>query len=411
MDTDAAATILVIGGGLAGLAAAERLARAGVPIRLVEARDRLGGRLWTERRFGARVDLGAEFLHGAPEAVARRFVAGDAGTNPPEGDAGPDEPEEDAFDADLRAFVAAAADAEEQTVASFAATLARAPRWRDRIPAILGYIGSFHAADVARMSLRGLVEIEHAQSVAEHPVRHIADGERTVRSFAEALDPARIHLGSPVATVRWAPGGVEAGLRDGRTFAGRAAIVAIPVGVLGSVGFDPEVPRVRAAAARIGIGGAVRLSLVFSAPLWEGEAFFPLEGAFSVAWTTPGAPVVVAWIGGPRAERLRGLTGERLAELALDALSDVLAPRAELAARLVGWAHHDWLDDPYAKGAYSWPVAGALDAPGELAKPEADMLFFAGEATCPPAEAGTVHGAVLSGWRAADEVLRAIVAS
>ena len=75
--------------------------------------------------------------------------------------------------------------------------------------------------------------------------------------------------------------------------------------------------------------------------------------------------------------------------------------------KLVVAAHtHDWQADPFSCGAYSYAVAGGAEAPRDLAAPIADTLFFAGEATDFTGHHGTVHGALASGVRAAQEVLK-----
>jgi monoamine oxidase len=78
--------------------------------------------------------------------------------------------------------------------------------------------------------------------------------------------------------------------------------------------------------------------------------------------------------------------------------------RARIQEKLVGWYRHDWTNDPFARGAYSYPLAGGATAWRDLAAPLEETLFFAGEATS-EAHAGTTHGAIESGERAAREIL------
>jgi monoamine oxidase len=70
---------------------------------------------------------------------------------------------------------------------------------------------------------------------------------------------------------------------------------------------------------------------------------------------------------------------------------------------------HDWEHDPFSRGVYSYQTVGGVDAPGELARPLRGTLFFAGEAADPEARTGTVHGAIATGQRAAEEVQRSIM--
>ena len=105
------------------------------------------------------------------------------------------------------------------------------------------------------------------------------------------------------------------------------------------------------------------------------------------------------------AERMLGLPPARLLTAALGSLAPIWGVSAKaLRAQLTGWWAHDWSDDPFTRGAYSYPVAGYESGPAQLGKPVGGTLFFAGEATAE--ELGTVHGALASGIRAAKEVLR-----
>jgi monoamine oxidase len=115
------------------------------------------------------------------------------------------------------------------------------------------------------------------------------------------------------------------------------------------------------------------------------------------------APLLTAWAGGPKAERL---TGRSSAALVRDALASVAAVFGARAAELVCAYVHDWAQDPYARGGYSYVLAGGEGARAALAAPLRGTLYFAGEATDAD-EAGTVAGALRSGVRAARQILDA----
>ena len=392
--------VLVIGGGLAGLAAASRLHARGVDVLLLEARPRLGGRVYTSRARGAPVELGAEFLHGPPAEVLALLAEHQL---PVQAEAdGPDAPD-DPFFADVAAFCAAGAAHPDESVADLARRLQ--PTWGEKISWILGYVGGFHAADPAQMSVYALLEAERAQGIGTAPPQRVLGGlDRLVDGLAAPLGPDRVRLGFPVTELAWAPGRVEARAADGRAEGGDAAVLTWPVGVwqVGTVRLNPPLPAHAAAAQGIGVGAAVRLTLHLRAPI-PAPPFLELGAGFGVAWVA--GDTVVVWAGGPQAEALRGLSGAALVERATAALEAAL--ERPLAAEITGWQHHDWLDDPYARGAYSYGLAGARDAWARLGAPVAHTLYIAGEATCPPGTAATLHGAIGSGWRVADEVLAA----
>jgi monoamine oxidase len=121
------------------------------------------------------------------------------------------------------------------------------------------------------------------------------------------------------------------------------------------------------------------------------------------------APILVAWTGGPPAEALADSSLEQRADRALESLAKVLGVRRSIIdTQVQAWASHDWAADPFARGAYSYVRVGGMDAQAELARPVAETLFFAGEATELAGHQATVHGALYAGERAADEVLSSL---
>jgi monoamine oxidase len=118
--------------------------------------------------------------------------------------------------------------------------------------------------------------------------------------------------------------------------------------------------------------------------------------------------VLVGWTGGPAAKKLAGKTSASVFREAKRTLAGLLGcDERRLASMIADFRTHDWTSDPLTRGAYSFSVAGHETAPAKLAKPVANTVFFAGEATADPLELGTVHGALSSGERAAGEIERA----
>jgi len=157
--------------------------------------------------------------------------------------------------------------------------------------------------------------------------------------------------------------------------------------------------------------------LRFASSFWEtlhegryrDAGFFHVpEAPFATFWTPAPAraPLLVAWAGGPRAVRLAaGASPAQLVRQALASLETLFGEELDVTAELRGYYYHDWQQDPFARGAYSYVTVGGSEARAALAQPIEDTLFFAGEAT--DAEAGTVTGALQSGVRAARELLAA----
>jgi len=174
------------------------------------------------------------------------------------------------------------------------------------------------------------------------------------------------------------------------------------------------------------MGAVVRVSLRTRERFWASEHFASRHGRsildrlaflhssdehFPVWWTPypTQAPMLVAWTGGRRASALSSLGPEQLVDVAMESLRAQFGlSRREVHHQVErGWTH-DWQNDPFSRGAYSYIVVGGGNAPQQLAKPLRDTLFFAGEASDAEGRTGTVHGAIASGRRAARQVARAL---
>lgn len=422
--------VVVIGGGIAGLAAARDLAAAGRSVAVVEAKPRLGGRIWTWRRGGMpAVELGAEFVHGgnadlwqAARAFGlKRTAVGErhwrrtpAGLRPA---------------ADIWRRVAAAVrrlGAARDRGASVGELWLRHPDALSPEDAdlVLSVVEGFEAAPIDRMSAAALVDLEMDEG---RQWRLVGGYDGLVEGYATALDRAgvSVRLSQPVRRVRWRRGWVEVAGRA--TLRARMAVVTLPLGVWragprgsGGVAFDPPLHGKREVLSAWAPGDVKRINLVFD-DIWR-DRLFPAAlrrnhgagfgfvhagsaAAFPVWWSRGGDPVLTGWAGGPRAAALAGLGPEAVGRAAVASLGLALGvePR-KLEARLARKLSHDWNEDPFARGGYAYLQAGWEDAPSRLRRPVAGTLFFAGEATAEPAELGTVHGALSSGRRAAREI-------
>jgi monoamine oxidase len=115
------------------------------------------------------------------------------------------------------------------------------------------------------------------------------------------------------------------------------------------------------------------------------------------------APLLTGWAAAGRAQRLSNNSPDRNKAIALQSLQALL--RVDPAKYLIEAYTHDWTNDEYACGAYSYIPTGAIDSPAILGEPVEDTLYFAGEATETTGRGGTVHGAISTGRRAAAEIL------
>jgi monoamine oxidase len=203
----------------------------------------------------------------------------------------------------------------------------------------------------------------------------------------------------------------------GQTFAAPQLIVTVPLGVLkaGAIEFSPKLAEKEDAMSRLEMGDAERVSLCLASDAWVAHDHFSPEGflftgepPLPVWWVSrpPPFPVVTGWAGGRNARALRELDDAARVDAAVAALAAALSVDAgRLREDLRGGFSHNWLADPFARGAYSYAGVGGSEAGTQLAVPIDGTLFFAGEATESDGQNGTVHGAIASGRRAAKRVL------
>lgn len=417
---------IIIGAGLAGLSAAARLVRAGRQVTLLEARDRIGGRVWTVESEGPLpIELGPEWIggegvvhdllvrQGAPllRAEGRRWerVAGRWESL----DQQPD------VVADLIGR-ARAGGGPDRSLLEGLARCCGGPELERARAELLSYVEGFHAADPGRLSLDWLATVEESQPAEASELRTPWGVSRVVEALAAELEgKCDIRLGTVVREVRWDRGEVRVQTAGGgEPFRAAAAIVTVPLPVLETLRFDPELPSAKREAQRLlEMGPVVKLLFRFREPFWRGvgplrDALFLLSSdqPVPVWWTPidPEVPLLTAWAGGPRALRLGALEEGALVDLALTSLATTLGmDRRDVARLLEGHWYHDWIGDPLTRGAYTWVRIGGARAYEELARPVGGTLFFAGEATCGGGYNATLEGAVGSGRRAAEELLQA----
>jgi monoamine oxidase len=378
----------VVGAGLAGLTAADELRRAGAEVVLLEARDRVGGRVWSrELDNGAVVEMGAEFILPGNTAVvelAERFGLGlwdkgmRYGQREPRGGP-PVAPEQlaAAVEAVGRALEAGPPDVDARR---FLERLDIAPGARE---ALLARVEISSANSAELVSARDLGGIAHVDA---EPAPSIAGGnQRLALALAAELGPA-VHLSSPVERIEWGDDGVRVRAAGDELYAD-ACVVAVPATVIDRIAFAPGLPtrpEVRYGhAAKLFV--PLRRSAAPSAVMCVPERYW--------TWTATGAgdrpqPVVSAFSGSPRA--LEALAVADGAERWLGSLARL---RPDLDLDPGGAVLSTWSDDPWIRAAYS------TSPPPPDTRP-IGPLAFAGE-HLGGAFAALMEGAIRSGRAAA----------
>jgi monoamine oxidase len=390
---------VVVGAGFAGLAAADALVEAGVEVTVLEARDRVGGRVHSrELGNGAVVELGAEFVlpgYDVLRATAARlglelYEKGTYyGDREPRGAVPVDRADVLAAIAGLDASRGgSAAELLEQQVPSAAARAVIA----SRVAVSTGYELDDQPASVLA---------DGAAAFGRFPSHGIAGGNAELaRSLARRLGP-RLHTGTPVERVVWRPGRVAV-RAAGAEVEADACVVATPAPHALELVFEPQLPEwKRRALGAVRSGHAAKLFLELSEPAPPSATLSVPERFWT--WTQRGPegtalPAVSSFAGTAAAlERLRVVDGPAAWTEAVRRL------RPDLALAPVEPLLATWHDDPWARGAYS---AHSLSSPVDdeaLARPLAPFAF-AGEHTA-GAWYGLMEGALRSGLRAAQDVL------
>ena len=418
--------VAVIGAGIAGLAAAAAVTAAGRSCVVLEARDRVGGRIWTSNAWAdLPVDLGASWIHGT--------------------EGNPIYDEVNRLGIETAVFDVGSFDGAGSSIYySGNGTELDGDGIEARSAQVIGYLEGVADGSAGRRSLRAAIDdlparlrqVSGEPAVAAALTVYAGDYGATVEDLAlSAVDEddsfpgaqrvfpggygqltqrlaegLPVRLRTPVRRISLRDGErVVVDTADGQWRASKV-IVTVPLGVLksGAVRFDPPLPEShRRAIDAIGFGRFEKLLLRFDTAFWDdvdqiqvaGRPGEPFAGWYNLN-RIAGKPVLMAINGGAAAAAIDGMTLDRQTALAAEVLDGVYPGRFRppVAAQKSGW----WADE-FSRGSYSFTAVGSGPADREeLAKPVDGRLWLAGEAAHPDLHS-TVHGAWLSGRSAADQ--------
>ncbi len=427
--------VLIVGAGAAGLGAAQTLRACGRTSLVLEARDRVGGRIWTDTVAGVPVDLGAAWIHGyernplrpMAEAARLRLVRSDTpdlgapyrlyAADGREWDPAERAALERAFagvqqQIDAQADSWRAAGINDRSLHDALLRVMVPETWRAAVDyKLLSEIVHEYADDLAALSATAFDDDPTATLFGAHDVLPVGTGYAPL--VAQMAGGVEIRLGQTVSAISAHADAVTVTLADGDQLTAPRCIVALPLGVLqsGEIAFTPGLPETQTSAlARLGTGVLDKLVLVFPRVQWPLDVdWFGYQATESERWCQwvnlarhSEAPVLIGELAGDFARRAEVWSDDVIVGSALKALRRMFG--ADLPEP-VAFRRTRWLQDPFARGSYAHLAPGARPSDRDLASaPHLGRLFFAGEHTyrhCPT----NVHGAWLSGVRAATHCL------
>lgn len=430
--------VVVVGAGFAGLACADELAAAGYDVTVVEARERVGGRVQTLHDLipGKTVEGGGELVGpNQPTwmAYARRFdfefvelpwepsdaIVLDGRALPPD--------EARTLWHDMRTAVtqlndlAAPVDADRPWLSRDAETIDRRSLadWiadLDASPACkqlmtIQFTG-INGLIPAWQSLLGILAIVKGGGLQkfwdETDTLHCVGGtqqlaKRLATSLVERRGAAALRLGTAVHEIQLGDDGAEIVLAGGETLAADDVVLTVPSSTWNKITFRPTL----SGALTVPMAASTKFLAVVKDRVWQNAGRQPnalATGPVQLTWETTagqgdaGPHALVAFAGGREADECRGWPAAEREARYVAALSQFFPG---YAASSRGGRFVDWVGDPWARGTYSFPAPGQVTTVGPLLDaPHARRLHFAGE-HCSYAFVGWMEGALGSGVRVA----------
>lgn len=425
--------IIIIGAGAAGLMCARDLIRAGNNITVLEARNRLGGRIHTvtDGKFPLPVEAGAEFVHGNLTLTKQLLKEAGIDYYEMEGDLWRSEQgqfvEQDDFIENSDTVIKKLKELQTDiSIASFLDTFFKGPKYAELRQTLTNYVEGYDAADTTRASAFALLQELLGEENQQYRIKggyqkladHLANSCRQLGCIFQ--------LETIVKELHWQKGSVKVVDQNRKMYEATKIVITTPLGVLqsspGSIGhivFSPAISHVDRAIQSLGYGPVIKTVLNFDEPIWNlqnqskphrksAPAFVFSDASIPTWWTQ--LPLrngmITGWLAGPKAVPFLNEADGSILEIALDSLSQIFRiPSSTLASRLIGTQVHNWSSDEFTRGAYSYETVDSKHARRTISEGIENTVFFAGEAFHEGAESATVEAALASGRKTAENIM------
>lgn len=424
--------IIIIGAGAAGLMAARELSSKGLSVIILEARDRIGGRIYTlqTNQFSQPIETGAEFVHGTlPFTIRLLKEAGIkysiAGGEPVQLNKGELEEMDDFVETNSEFEKRLNNLSVDMTVADFFEQHFNEEKYEAVRHSTRRFLEGYEAADINKASILSM-KGDLIGSDWEEQYR-IDNGYTALMTFLHdecIKNNCQIHLSNIVQQVDWKTNQVNITTTNNNIFKTQKLLITVPLGVLqaGDIHFSPILQNAQTAINDLGNGSVIKFLFEFDEAFWNNEeieqrldkdmqnvGFIFSDEEVPTWWTQ--APhqnkLLTGWLGGPNAEALKDKSESELKTIAISSLSAIFGTdESILRAKLKIAYIANWPADPFTKGAYSYPTLQTEQSLQILTAPIDNTIFFAGEAIYKGPHADTVEAALESAVNAAYKILQ-----
>jgi Monoamine oxidase len=419
--------IIVVGAGACGLNAALEMALTGKKVVVLEATDRIGGRIHTiyNDQFDQPVELGAEFIHG--ELKETFLISKKAGLKHDKV-GGEIWQNEDGNLEEQEDFIEDYNDLNDKfkllkkdiSIKEFIETYLQEDKYEELRFTLKNYIEGYYAAETSKASTYALRD--ELNNSSDKQFRPEGGYLKLAEYLFRKCNDANVFFAfnEPVVRLEYEKDKITITTNKSK-YNSKKALVTVSMGVLQSktIQFVPGIPEKEKAALQLGFGPVVKTIFQFKEAFWKNKdhtqnkdlkklGFMFARTIIPTWWTQypKNSSMITGWSGGPHSKDLAGLSNEQVKEKGLESLSSIFKiPISELRLNLQGWHVINWEDDPYSRGAYSYDVVDGTTFKEIVKNPLLSTLFFAGEGLYEGIEIGTVEAALANGRDTAMQIV------